>query len=418
MKTFLTSLLFLLCSLTGLSAIEDFPLKALDERVASLQVMVHTAGEKRRIPYYSPRDGESLEISFDLLQATPEIVSFRLTHCDAFWQPSSLAESEYVAGMPIGNLPDGLLAHGTRVSYQSYRLLLDAEAATHPTLSGNYLLTLFPLGDEAHPLAVVGFALLEPAIDTRLALSAKTSRGSYDKYQAVSVQLEGEVLAPSVQSEELVTIVFQNGRRDNAIRLEKPSFWGLNRCDFDFDCAAVFEGGNIYRSVEILGDRSVNMGVERMELSDVATAYLFPHTPRSGTSYLSEHNTHGRTIVRQLSEAFSPDYYWVFFFLEASYTEQAIFVDGDAFAFLPPDERRLTWNSQNHSYEQTLLIKGGYFSFLYLASDGPEGALSSDLIEGNHYQTENQYTALAYLRAKGDRYYRLIGAAQLTASPF
>ena len=68
---------------------------------------------------------------------------------------------------------------------------------------------------------------------------------------------------------------------------------------------------------------------------------------------------------------------------------------GEAFEALPNEERVLQYSTERGCYEATLLLKAGYYSFLY-ASAGEHGALTTRFTEGNHYQTQNSYTILLY----------------------
>ena len=43
----------------------------------------------------------------------------------------------------------------------------------------------------------------------------------------------------------------------------------------------------------------------------------------------------------------------------------------------------------------------------------PDGSLSTSVVEGNYYETRNQYEIYVYYRPDGARYDRLLGVAQL-----
>ena len=59
----------------------------------------------------------------------------------------------------------------------------------------------------------------------------------------------------------------------------------------------------------------------------------------------------------------------------------------------------------------------GYYSYQYLALPVGKRSGALSLIEGDYYQTENEYTILVYYKRQGDRYYQLIGMKDFSYRP-
>ena len=67
------------------------------------------------------------------------------------------------------------------------------------------------------------------------------------------------------------------------------------------------------------------------------------------------------------------------------------------------------YNSQTGCYEASLMLKQGAYNYQYLwVPDGSQVG-KADEMEGNYYQTVNEYQILVYNRKRGERYDRLIG---------
>lgn len=68
----------------------------------------------------------------------------------------------------------------------------------------------------------------------------------------------------------------------------------------------------------------------------------------------------------------------------------------------------MEYADEDLSYQLTLPLKEGYYSYQYLLldSNGKAHPLPS---EGNFFQTENTYQGLVYYRGNGDRTDRLLG---------
>ena len=55
-----------------------------------------------------------------------------------------------------------------------------------------------------------------------------------------------------------------------------------------------------------------------------------------------------------------------------------------------------------------LLLKQGLYNYRYVTRDNSGRPVTADL-EGNFYETENEYSVYVYHRAFGERYDKLIG---------
>ena len=69
---------------------------------------------------------------------------------------------------------------------------------------------------------------------------------------------------------------------------------------------------------------------------------------------------------------------------------------------------RMKYNVQKNVYEGDVLLKQGYYSYQYLSVDH-QGKGNTQPVEGDFFQTENEYTVLLYYRKLGARYDRLVG---------
>jgi hypothetical protein len=79
----------------------------------------------------------------------------------------------------------------------------------------------------------------------------------------------------------------------------------------------------------------------------------------------------------------------------------------------------MKWNDSKSAYESKLLLKQGYYNFIYLVKDAnareSEIGMTAD-IEGNHFATDNLYTIFVYY-ADFEGYDRVVGFAQWNNDP-
>jgi hypothetical protein len=94
------------------------------------------------------------------------------------------------------------------------------------------------------------------------------------------------------------------------------------------------------------------------------------------------------------------------FTLKAPYSpNRTIFLDGDFtyHKFLP--DYRMMWDSEYGVYRSAVLLKQGAYNYRYISVE--DGQVS--MLDGNYYETSNEYLIRVYYRAPGARYDRLIG---------
>ena len=86
-----------------------------------------------------------------------------------------------------------------------------------------------------------------------------------------------------------------------------------------------------------------------------------------------------------------------------------IYLDGDFTQHQFTDANRMRYNPASGLYELSMMLKMGSYNYQYLwLPDGSTTALTGP-IEGNHYQTVNEYLSLVYYRPVGQSYDRLGG---------
>jgi hypothetical protein len=76
----------------------------------------------------------------------------------------------------------------------------------------------------------------------------------------------------------------------------------------------------------------------------------------------------------------------------------------------------MDYNAEKGIYEKAVLIKQGFTNFQYLIADNKGIIDSENAIDGNFYQTENDYSVLVYYRENTDRYDRVIGKGTANSS--
>jgi hypothetical protein len=72
----------------------------------------------------------------------------------------------------------------------------------------------------------------------------------------------------------------------------------------------------------------------------------------------------------------------------------------------------MDYSVKDKGYVKSVLLKEGYYNYLYVTQKNASAPASTALIEGDYYQTENKYRVMVYSRPVGMRYDKLIGITE------
>ena len=340
-------------------------------------------------------------------------LQYSLVHCNADWRPSALSDLEYLDGFNTNPIEEFDFSMTTFAHYVHYSLTLPNEDVQFK-VSGNYVLLVYPENEPERVLLQVCFSVYENNILVAPSVTSRTDIDYNREHQQVSVTLNANNYRIQNPYNELKVSVTQNGRRDNEVIVNRPLRIQGSQIFFDHDRNLIFEAGNEFRRFEMVATRYAGLGVANIYHFDpYYHVELTPVKPRSESSYLYDQTQNGRFVIRQSGASDSDteaDYFVVHFTLDSDPIPGGkIYIDGELTNHLYSPYNEMVYNPQTEQYEKTLLLKQGSYNYQYLfLPDGTRTATAAP-VEGNYYQTVNEYLVKVYHRAPGERYDRLIG---------
>ena len=75
----------------------------------------------------------------------------------------------------------------------------------------------------------------------------------------------------------------------------------------------------------------------------------------------------------------------------------------------------LEYDYENNIYSTSMFLKQGYYNYAYVFLEDDYDAGDMTLIEGNHWDTNNEYIVLVYYREPGSYIDQMIGIEYITA---
>jgi hypothetical protein len=105
------------------------------------------------------------------------------------------------------------------------------------------------------------------------------------------------------------------------------------------------------------------------------------------------------------------DYAWVYFTLAnpLNFEQKNIYINGMFNNFVLNATDKMDFNKEKNIYEKSLMIKQGFTNYQYVITDNNGKIDDANAVDGNFWQTENNYFVLVYYRENGQRYDRIIG---------
>ena len=382
-------------------------------------VQFSLAGSESQPPVL-PLDGpQRLQLSFDELSDESHTFKYRITHCDANWQPDGLEPYQYIDGFEEGYINDFESSFTTLMPYMHYSCRLPAEY-TRFIISGNYLLTVTPDDRPDSVLFTRRFWVTEQAIDANVTVSRATD--DIQRCQEVSVFLDwNKQRSPRsgvlLQPQYLKVFVQQNGRTDNIRLLPFSNYSGTTLC-YQWKPENVFPGGNCFRFFDMSNLRATMYNVQRVETygGEIFVA-LRPDEDRSRKNFTTTESLNGGYKINardRNNPTLESEYAWVNFALpmERPYIGGGVYIVGALTDWRLDEESRMEWNPDYKAYVKRLELKQGYYAYqlIYRPFGDREGLTST--IEGDHYAAPNAYTAYIYYRGLNDIYDRLIQLRQ------
>ncbi len=363
---------------------------------------------------------DKIVLRFDDLTDDSKDYQYRIIHCDATWHPSVLSENDFIGGFYTDHITTYHHSLATVQPYMHYELEFPNEQM-EPIISGNYLLAVFDQSEPDSLVLIQRFQVYENGVDIAANIHRASAIYQHDTHQEVDFTLHTERIRPTDPYNEIKVTIVQNNNYATAITQLKPMFILNDELQYNYDEGNVFEGGNEYRNFDLRSTRFQSLYVDHIE-KDPSTlhweAWLKPAERRGYQRYSQESDLDGHYSVKVYEGRdgqLEGDYVKMHFRLPVIEESDSgsIYIFGELTNWNLEPAARMVYNPENRSYEQSLIVKQGYYNYLYLFVPSDGSAVRVADTEGNHWETENQYTISIYQRAIGSRYDKLVGYKRL-----
>lgn len=389
-----------------------------------------------------------LKLSFDDLDGDAREFIYSVEHCNVDWTPSGLSEMEYLDGFNEEEIVTFDFSFNTLTEFTNYSVNIPNDDFKL-TKSGNYLLKVYDNEDDKTLVFTRRFMVVDPRflVDADVLLTRMVSKNK--THQEIDFSVTHKGIRVSNPRQEVKVVVMQNGRWDNAIQNIKPQFIKGETLQYFLMNKIVFPAGKEFRFVDL---RSLRFRSEKVkaieEFDDGYDVTLYTDKERNFIAYNFLRDLNGGFVLgnidgdynnrvtffdsdsddarrakldllrRQMSEnerdnSLESDYANVLFSLQQNQElyDHDVYIFGGLTDWQIKEEFKMNYVERAKAYAADVNLKQGFYNYVYAAvpKKGPK-KVDLNMLEGNWFETENQYTILVYYKAFGERYDHLVAA--------
>lgn len=356
--------------------------------------------------------GDSFIFQFDDLYGTESNYYYTLTLCDYDWKPTDLSKNEYIQGFDDQRILDYTNSFNTLQLYSHYKLQLPNQF-TKFKVSGNYVLKI--LNEDREVVFSRKFILYENL--TTVPMQVRRGRNTDDlpNKHNLEFSIKSNTITFQDPVKNVHVFVFKNGQIETALKNIKPQFTIGNELVYRYNKETQFWCGNEFLFFDTKDIRVPGNTISYVDFNQtVYNSHLFQNNNRANRPYTFFPDVNGNFVTRRLlveNNAIEADYSWVFFTLYTAKTmaKKDIYINGMFNNFAISPENKMEYNPEKGVYEKAIMIKQGFVNYQYIVADKNGNIDDENAIDGNFYQTENNYTVLVYYRENGQRYDRVVG---------
>ncbi len=376
-------------------------------------IFIHKRGVELSEPFIILNSNDQLVLRFDELDADFYSYQYQFIHCNSNWEPSSLIELDYIEGFNDNYFENMEKSFNTHQAYVHYWTIFPNENIKF-LISGNYIIKVYPENEPENPLFTQKFYISEQKMNPEINIRYPSDVEQKNYRQEVDFSFDYNPQNIINPYSNVKVFIEQNHRSDNQIIGLEPNFIRENKLVYNYDEENVFDGGNEFRYFDLSTFQKAIDRVLNVNFNDNGyNVKLMPDIKRPYKQYLERQDINGKFLIKTVD-----GYNWN---TEGDYANvkftlpyRNVLDKGDLYIFgqlsnwkIDPNFQ-LKYNTATAVYETELYLKQGYYNYLYLYVNDTTKQADVRLIEGSHFDTENDYLFKVYYKDPGDFYDRLL----------
>ena len=372
-------------------------------------------GQPNSIDVFEPpvvRVGSSnLTLEFDDLVAAHEEYRVKLIQSKHNRKPSGLKTLDFFIDFNEFIITNYEYSTDTKIGYIHYTFRVPPVKAT-----GNYLLVAYRGTNEKDIVLTKRFMVFQQQVGIELLSGTSGLTSMRRRNQQIDFKINYESVELVNPLDRIHVVMRQNQQDFNAITDLNPSNFREGMLEYRFfNFENNFSAGNEYRFFDMRSLRYPGQNVAKVDLlKRPSEAYLMNEAPRIYQAYAQYNDINGDFFIQNQDTGGSSesDYlYTTFSLVMKEPIGGAIHVVGRMNNFDLNETSKMEYNTRSKTYTNTQLLKQGFYNYQYIVKSD---TLNYHYLEGNHFDTENDYEIFVYYTPPNVRGDQLIGYQQVT----
>ncbi len=362
--------------------------------------------------------GDSFQLQFDDLFGNEANYYYQIVHCDYDWKPSQLSINEYLQGFDNQRIQDYTNSYTTLQIYSHYKIQFPNKN-TRLMVSGNYMIKI--VNEDRDVVFSKKFIVYENLVSVQTQVKRARNVAVVNQKHNIDFTIKSTGITFQSPLTNVKVLLLQNGQINSAITNVKPMYTIGNDLIYKYDAETQFWAGNEFRYFENKDIRGAVNNIARIDSQGgVYNGYLYTDEARAQTPYSYNPDYNGNFIVKNLNaenNEIEADYAWIFFTLSAPsfYQKKDIYVNGMFNNYALTPDNKMEYNAEKAVYEKAIMIKQGFTNYQYVVADKSGKIDAENAIDGNFFQTVNDYFTLVYYKENNQRYDRIIGKSVVSS---
>ncbi len=358
--------------------------------------------------------GDGFQFQFDDLFGNEANYYFEIVHCDYNWIPTDIPKTDYMKGFDGQRIQEYENSVNTLQMYSHYKLPIPNQYM-QLRISGNYILKI--LNESRDVILSRKFIVYEDLVTVPMQIKRARTANYLDYKHNVEFSIKSQAINFQNPLKNIKVCLMQNGQLNTGIQNIVPQYTIGNDLIYKYDTQTQFWAGNEFLYFDNSDIRSAGNNISRVDSSSgIYNTNLYTNNARANYPYSLTPDVNGNFVVRNIGgtkNEIEADYAWVYFSLSAPsfMKNKGIYITGMFNNYSLSPEYKMDFNKEKNTYEKAILIKQGFTNFQYQIADDKGNIDAENAIDGNFWQTENEYILLVYYRENNDRYERVIGKA-------
>jgi len=281
-------------------------------------------------------------------------------------------------------------------------------------LSGNYAIVVCEDYDWENIILIEQFYV----VDNKTQINANAKIAADPMFMATHQEVDFNLICNFDVTDahrEIQVVLMQNFNPHTAITNLSPKYINGNVLDYNYEKENLFAAGNEFKHFEIKNYKYPDIEVDSIYFVQPYFYFeLLPDEVQKRKPYSYNKELNGKFFIEctdcQNSHT-DANYGYANFKLPFSLAigNSSVYVFGALSNWQIDEHFKLKYDTDKRLYKGDILLKPGHYDYQYVVLDNSNGMADYSYIDGNHYETENDYIFLVYYRDLALRYDQLVG---------